>query len=132
MANRKCMCCNFEYDYCPNCGSGRLAPAWKAAFCSETCKELWQTLSRFSMNFITKQEAKSVISELDLEPIESYVRCVQRDYAKVMEPEKKPKRGKRIEIQSVDEIMDLEQENVASIIEPIVEKSHEVVKQENE
>ena len=21
MANRKCMCCNFEYDYCPNCGN---------------------------------------------------------------------------------------------------------------
>ena len=128
MANRKCLCCNSEYDFCPNCGSGRLAPAWKAAFCSETCKELWQTLSRFSMNFITKSEAKSIISELDLDPIEFYVSCVKRDYNKVMAEDKKPKRGKRIEIQPVDEPMDLEPE----IIESIIAESHEVVKQENE
>lgn len=132
MANRKCMCCQTEYDFCPNCGSGRLAPAWKAAFCSETCKELWQTLSRFSMNFITKSEAKSIISELDLEPIEHYVKCVQRDYAKVMAEEKKPKRGKRIEIKPIDDAMDIESTVVESVIESIVEESHEVVKQENE
>ena len=128
MANRKCMCCKTEYDFCPNCGSGRLAPAWKAAFCSETCKELWQTLSRFSMNFITKSEAKSIISKLDLEPMEFYASCVQRDYAKVMEPEKKLKRGKRAEMQIIiDEAMDLPKEVVEELVKIKIEQPKEVV-----
>jgi hypothetical protein len=143
------MCCKTEYDFCPNCGSGRLAPAWKAAFCSETCKELWQTLSRFSMNFITKSEAKSIISKLDLEPMEFYASCVQRDYAKVMAEEKKPKRGKRAEMPIVNEAIGLPKEVIDSIVEelveikveqpieavePVVEEStaHEVVTIENE
>ena len=127
MANRKCLCCHDEYDFCPNCGTGRLAPAWKSAFCSESCKELWQTLSRFSMNFITKSEAKTVISGLDLQPIESYAKCVQIDYAKVMADEKKPKRGKREELKIFDEIMDVEPEVVESMIEEKVEQPEEVV-----
>ena len=121
MANRKCLCCHHEYDFCPNCGSGHLDPAWKSAFCKESCKELWQTLSRYSMNFITKLEAKSIISELDLQPIESYASCVQRDYAKVMTDEKKPKRGKRAEMKIFDEVMDVEPEVVEPIIEDAVE-----------
>ena len=146
MANRKCMCCKTEYDFCPNCGSGRLAPAWKSAFCSETCKELWQTLSRFSMNFITKSEAKSIISKLDLEPMEFYASCVQKDYAKIMAEEKKSKRGKRSEMTVLDEAMDLPKEVVEHIVEeikieqsievvePVVEEPtvHEVILQENE
>ena len=126
MANRKCLCCHDEYDYCPNCGTGRLAPAWKSAFCSESCKELWQTLSRFSMNFITKSEAKAVISELDLRPIELYAKCVQKDYAKVMTEEKKSKRGKREEINIVDEVIDVEPDVVEMIIEKTIEQPVEV------
>ena len=119
MANRKCLCCHDEYDYCPNCGTGRLAPAWKSAFCSESCKELWQTLSRFSMNFITKSEAKAVISELDLRSIELYAKCVQRDYAKVMTEEKKSKRGKREEINIVDEVIDISPDVVETTEQPV-------------
>ena len=149
MANRKCLCCHDEYDFCPNCGAGRLAPAWKSAFCSESCKELWQTLSRFSMNFITKSEAKSVILELDLRPIESYAKCVQRDYSKIMIDEKKPKRGKREEINIIDEVIEVEPEVVDQVITELIEltigkleevaepmaiepESHEVVTIENE
>ena len=126
MANRKCLCCHDEYDYCPNCGTGRLAPAWKSAFCSESCKELWQTLSRFSMNFITKSEAKAVISELNLQPIESYAKCVQRDYAKVMTEEKKSKRGKREEINIIDEVINIAPEVVEEIVAESIEQPIEI------
>ena len=128
MANRKCMCCNYEYDYCPNCGSGRLDPAWRSAFCSETCKDLWRTLSSLSMNFITKLDAKSIISKLDLKPIESYASCVQKGYAEVMTEEKKSKRGQRAEINVIDEVIDIE----PTVVESVVEESHEVVLKENE
>lgn len=127
--NRKCLACGTKYSYCPDCSrSDALKPTWYSEFCGESCKDLWLTLTRYNMNRLTKPEAKSIISELDLKPIETYAQCVQRDYTKVMAEEKKAKRGKRIEIKPVDEAADIEQ----SIIESIIEESHEVVKQENE
>lgn len=128
--NRKCLCDGTVYSYCPDCSrTDSLQPAWRAEFCSEPCMTLWTTLTKFGMGILSKDDAKSIISELDLKPIDSYANCVQRDYAKVMEEEKKPKRGKRIEIKPIDEaIIDVEPE----IIEVAVEKSYEVVEQENE
>ena len=131
--NRKCIACGIKYSYCPDCSrADALKPAWYTDFCNESYKDLWYTLTRYNMKRITKDEAKSVISELDLKPIEEYSKFVQRDYAKVMVEEKKPKRGKRIEIKPIDEAMDVEQEIVKHVIESVVETSHEVVKQENE
>ena len=123
--NKKCSCCSTRYSYCPSCSrQDALKPTYFDQFCCETCKDLWLTLTRYNMNRLTKAEAKAIISELDLKPIDSYVQCVQRDYAKVMAEEKKPKRGKRIEIKPIDEVIDVESS--------VIEESHEVVLQENE
>lgn len=146
--NRKCFCCSEIYSYCPDCSrTDKLAPSWKAEFCSESCMTLWTTLTKYGMDRITKSEGKSIISALDLKPIESYAQCVQRDYAKVMAEEKKPKRGKRVEIQPIDEKADIPTEVIDSVIEELVENKieqpivaeqvvaepvHEVVLQENE
>ena len=147
--NRKCLACGSKYSYCPDCSrADALKPTWYGEFCGESCKELWLTLTRYNMNRLTKAEAKSIISDLDLNSIDSYVDCVQRDYAKVMAEEKKPKRGKRIEVQPVDEVADIEKDIVESIVEELIEIKieqpivaelvaeeptvHEVVKQENE
>lgn len=143
---RKCLSCATTYKYCPSCSRvDALKPAWASQFCSESCATLWTTLTKFGMNRLTKSEAQSIISELNLKDIESYVSFVQRDYAKVMAEEKKPKRGKRIEIKPIDEATDLPKEVVEPIIEetkieqpieviePVAEEStaHEVVTQEN-
>lgn len=141
---RKCLSCATMYKYCPSCSRvDALKPAWASQFCSESCAILWTTLTKFGMNRLTKSEAMSIISELDLQPIESYSSCVQRDYAKVMTEEKKPKRGKRAEMKIIDEVMDIEPEVVQPIVEELVieqlvevaeqavEAAHEVVLQEN-
>ena len=142
--NRKCFCCTTTYAYCPDCSRiDALAPSWKAEFCSESCMTLWTTLTKFGMNRLTKSEAKSIISEIDLQPIDTYVACVQRDYAKVMTEDKKPKRGKRIEIKPMDDAIDVPKEIVESVVEELVEQQivaepvveepvYEVVEQENE
>lgn len=142
---RKCLSCSTMYKYCPSCSRvDALKPAWASQFCSESCATLWTTLTKFGMNRLTKSEAMSIISELDLQSIESYSSCVQRDYAKVMAEEKKPKRGKRAEMKIIiDEAMDVEPEVVRTIVEKLVieqpvevaeqavEAAHEVVLQEN-
>lgn len=123
--NKKCICCLTTYSYCPNCSNAdKLAPSWKATFCSEDCMKLWTTATKFNMGKLTKQEAKVIISEIPLKPTSEYVSCVQRDLAVILKEDPKPKRSKRIAAQPVDE---------GATIEPtFVEETHEVVNQENE
>lgn len=148
--NHKCIACGTKYSYCPDCSrSDALKPTWYNDFCEESCKDLWLTLTRYNMGRLTKSEAKAIISELDLKSMESYSQFVQRDYAKVMAEEKKPKRGKRVEVQPIDEAADISKEIVESVVDNLVEikseqhieisipvaeetTAHEVVKQENE
>jgi hypothetical protein len=71
---------------------------------------------------LTKPEAKSIISALDLKPIDAYVTCIQRDYANIMEPVKKPRKSRKIEPIEVQ----LEQpEEVAESHEVVIEKENE-------
>lgn len=107
--NRKCFCCGKNYSYCPDCSrADALKESWHSEFCSETCMTLWTTLTKFGMKYLTKAEAKEIISSLDLKPIDSYVACVKRDYAVVMAEEKKLKRAhKKVEpiIEEVPEVV---------------------------
>ena len=126
--NRKCLSCGTKYSYCPSCSRvNALEPSWKSEFCSDTCMTLWTTLTKYGMKFLTKDEAKAIILGLDLDPIDTYAFCVKRDYAKVMEEEKRPKRGKRIEIKPVDEAIDIPKEVVEELIENKIEQPIEVV-----
>lgn len=129
--NRKCTCCSKHYSYCPSCsGSDRLAPSWKAEFCSETCKDLWLTCTRYNMQRLTKQEAQDVIKSLPLKPVNEYAQCVQRDLGVILKEESKPKRGKRILTQPIDEFADIEQP--LEVAEPTAtEPAHEVVIESN-
>lgn len=128
---RKCLSCATTYKYCPSCSRvDALKPAWASQFCSESCATLWTILTKFGMDRLSKPEAKSIISELDLKPIESYVPFIQRDYAKVMTEEKKFKRGKRIEIKPIDEFADIEP--VVEIEQPLDVVVPEVVLEEKE
>ena len=83
--NRSCLACGVKYSYCPNCSrADKLAPAWKAEFCSESCMTLWTVLTKFGMGRLSKVDAQEMISALNLKPIDTYATCVKRDYAKVM------------------------------------------------
>ena len=134
--NRKCLSCGLKYSFCPDCSRiDKLAPSWKSEFCSEQCMTLWSTLTKFGMNKITKSEAKEIISTLDLKPIDTYAQCVQRDYAKVMAEDKKPKRGKRSELKLLDEfvgLVNIEPEKQVVTEQVIEEPRHAVVLEEKE
>lgn len=123
--NKKCFCCSTRYSYCPNCSNAdKLAPSWKATFCSEDCMTIWTTCTRYNMGRLTKSEAKSIISELSLKPISEYAPCVQRDLGVILKEDPKPRRSRRAEIKPVDE---------AANVEPtFIEETYEVVEQENE
>lgn len=89
--NRKCICCNTVYSYCPSCsGPDRLKPSWYSEFCCESCKDLWSTATKFNMGLIDKAEAKNIISNLSLKDKSEYVNSVQRDIEHILKEEPKP------------------------------------------
>lgn len=92
MASRKCMCCNVKYSYCPTCGGDKKKPTYLSTFCSESCKDLWTTLSKVSMDMIDKSKAVEIINSLNLKDTSKYVECVQRDMKKLFEKEIKVKK----------------------------------------
>ena len=130
--NKTCLACQTRYSYCPTCSrADALKPSWSNEFCCESCMSLWMTLTRYGMSTLTKSEAKSIISDLDLKPIDEYAECVQRDYAKVMAVEKKIKKSSK----KFAPIVEVEQiEQPAKVVETVaVEPEHAVViEKENE
>ena len=122
---RTCIACKTNYNYCPACSrADALKPSWYSEFCSETCMTLWNTLTKYGMELLTKDEAKAIVSDLDIKPIDAYVYCVQRDYAKVMKEEKKSRKF----TEKQEPVVEIEQ----VIEQPEVAESHEVVIKENE
>lgn len=102
--NRKCSCCGAQYNYCPDCGGAdRLKPTWYSEFCSETCKDLWMTATKYNMQTLTKEEAAKIISGLTLKDKSEYVECVQRDLKNILAAEPKTKRTKSHEVVSQEE-----------------------------
>jgi hypothetical protein len=77
------------------------------------------------MGVHSKDEAKSIISALDLKPIDTYVDCVKRDYNKVMLEGKKPKRGKRAEMKILDDAMIIESVATEPVHEVVIKKENE-------
>lgn len=127
--NKQCLACGEKFSYCPDCSRiDKLKPAWASQFCVESCATLWTTLTKFGMSMITKSEAKEIISSLDLKPIDIYVACVQRDYAKVMAEEKKSRKIKKFE--PIIEVIEPIDKPVAEEVE--IPTVHEVVLKEEE
>lgn len=132
VSNRKCICCGEKYQYCPSCGNDRLKETWYSAFCSETCKDLWQTLSKYSMGFINKSQAIKLINTLPLKDKSKYVACVQRDLGKLFE--KEVKRNKSVKEQVIIEKLEIENistQDTNKLISELNQNTHEVVKTEN-
>jgi hypothetical protein len=130
--DRQCLCCGTKYSYCPTCGPDKLKPTWMTEFCSESCKELFETATKYNLKKLTKDEAKNIVEKLELKEKSAYVDCVQKDLENILAEEA-----------IVNEIAPIVKEEPVIIKElaPIVEKkpefvpkkkqkSHEVVKKE--
>ena len=115
---RTCYLCGETYKYCPTCSQDRTKPSWMAEFHSENCKTIFDICTRFNMQMMSKEEAQDALNVCDLTNKANFKSYVQHDLDVIFAEEPK-KRGKRIEINPIDEIM-------------IIEDTHVVVKKENE
>lgn len=111
---RECYLCGAAYSYCPTCSQDRMKPAWMAEFHNENCKNIFDICTRFNMGMMSKPEAQEALNVCDLSNKANFKQYVQHDLENIFKEEPTVKRGKRVEINPVDEA------------------AHEVVTKENE
>ena len=78
-ANRICKTCQTEYYFCPNCNNVTAADKYKNIFCSKNCRDIFQTVARYNMNHITKDEARADLSKLDLSNLSNFSEQIKAD-----------------------------------------------------
>lgn len=140
--DRQCLCCGTKYSYCPTCSSDKMKPTWMTEFCSESCKELFETATKYNLKKITKPEAKEIIEKLELKEKSAYVDCIQKDMENILAEEVAVKEEPKVksEPEVEEEAAPILEEEPVVVEEPTPEKpaftpkkkqkSHAVVKKE--
>ena len=85
--NRICLTCGKAYEYCGSCPSSLNLPVWKNLFDTENCKTVFETVSDYAQNVITKDVAKKKLSNCDTsinykENIQKYLDELRQKYIK--------------------------------------------------
>lgn len=82
--NRKCVICGRDYYYCnTGCASSLHEPSWKASFCCENCRNIYNACVMYSSRQMSKEEAKSILDECDLSNKESFTSSTKRIIAEI-------------------------------------------------
>lgn len=109
--NRTCKVCASEYYFCPNCAGVKVTEKYRTMFCSKNCRDIFHLLSRHTMNDVTKDEAKEILSSLDLSKLNNFSEQIKIDIDEIMGNNKKHFKKKIVEEPIVEE----------QVVEPIVE-----------
>lgn len=83
--NKTCILCGTRYTYCNNCAEFSHLPIWMLCYCSKNCKDIFDTLSSYSMKHITKEEAKNILNKCDLTNIDKFNKSNQNCIKEILE-----------------------------------------------
>lgn len=115
--NRICKVCGTQYYFCPNCGGAKATDKYQTMFCSKNCRDIFHTLSRYSVGSITKAEAKSILSELDLSKRSQFSAKIKEDLNAIMKTVKTKKQSKPAEVYGDETV----------IVSATIELDHEIL-----
>ena len=102
---RECYLCGESYKYCNTCSQDKLKPSWMSEFHSESCKDIFDTCTRYNLGLLTKEQAREKLNACDLTNKASFKSYVQTDLENIF--------AEAVEVKK-----------------EISKESHEVVKQE--
>ena len=63
---RSCSVCGKKYEYCPNCSDFDHLPRWMDAYCSETCKDLYNITAGFINKWLEPEVEAARLTKVDL------------------------------------------------------------------
>ena len=78
---KKCIVCGKISEYCPHCAEYSHLPTWRAIYCGENCKKLFEISSDYWTGKISDEELKKIMGNCDL----SYKEKVHHKIAEVIE-----------------------------------------------
>ena len=96
--NKICATCGKHYHYCPTCSADNKKPSWMNMFCSENCKDLFQTATDYYAGELTASKAKAAVNKLDITNKDQFKSSVVR---------------------MIDELTDVEPEVEAPVVEAV-------------
>ena len=73
---RKCLCCEKEYDYCPNCGKS--STPWKVNYDTEACKELFNAVSAYNMKRVKEDYIKDILDKYSITDFSIYKKDIKK------------------------------------------------------
>lgn len=113
--NRECALCHGRYSYCPTCNTNE--PVYKNMFCSENCKDVFITVCKIRDNVLNNNEAKEILTSLDLSKIDSYSDAAKTRIKNVLNIKEEVNEVKEIAetneaIEKNDDILEVTVENI--------------------
>ena len=111
--NRVCKTCGESYSFCPTCAGVTATEKYRTMFCSKNCRDVFHTLSKYTIGVVTKDEAKEVLSSLDLSKQGKFSEQIKTDVEEIMGTNKKSFKKKIIEEPIVEDV-------IAPTIEPTI------------
>ena len=86
---RICHSCGKEYEYCPNCAAFDSQPKWKANWCSEECKDIWNILVRYNTEKLSAADVKSVLNSYGVVNYSKFSSPISTQLKKILSSESK-------------------------------------------
>lgn len=88
--NRICLACGKAYEYCSSCSGSLNTPVWKNIFHTENCKNVFEIVSDYAQNVITKETAKTKLQKCDLSQSNTFIDKIGKIIDEIKTAEKTP------------------------------------------
>lgn len=113
-----CLLCKQTYEYCGGCSKYKNLPTYMTTFCSQNCKDIYQTMADFENGKISKDKAELKLAGLDTIRHMFYTNSFASSYKKIVESdEDASKKDEVIDNQLVEDV------NASTTIEQIIERN---------
>lgn len=91
-ANRKCIVCGKEYEFCDSCGSKEITrdQMWKALYHDKNCQHIYEALSAYLVGTKSNDEVIEMMSKCNFDGIELNP-ALHKAYEEIMELATAPK-----------------------------------------
>lgn len=76
-SNRKCIICQNEYHYCPNCHEDSSKPTWYFIFDGQNCHDIYEVCTQYRDGEVTAKQAYDKISKLDISNIKDFTEATR-------------------------------------------------------
>ena len=123
---RYCSCCGREYRFCPRCYEDKDKPYWYFCFCSDNCKNIYETTSNFENGDIDADEATAQLDKLDLSEINRFGESYKSSINKIMKTISTKKKTSDISISETK--VNNQENNIEDITSNSIDNEEKVLK----